>query len=115
MVDGHDNGVAFRRRSGDHPSPHKITRTGPQVEPPCADVWGMVLTQPGSAAGGAVDAPRRPEPVIPQSTDPDDLLEAVRSGLVPGDPVALLLAGWVAPPARPVCAAHVRPGGTPLG
>lgn len=111
MVDGHDNGVAFRRRSGDHPSPHKITRTGPQVEPPCADVWGMVLTQPGSAAGGAVDAPRRPEPAVsqptvPQPSDAERLLDAVRRGLVPGDPVARLLAGWVGGGRSPVAGIH---------
>ena len=56
----------------------------------------MALTQPGSAAGGAVDAPRRPEPTVPQHTDADHLIEAIRRGLVPGDPVARLLAGWLA-------------------
>jgi hypothetical protein len=69
----------------------------------------MALTQPGSAAGGAVDAPRRPEPAIPQHADPDWLLDAVRRGLVPGDPVARLLAGWTSPPARAVCTTSVRP------
>ncbi len=81
----------------------------------------MSLSQPGSAAGGAVDAPRRPEPAIPPSPSPpsrsptdgdDHLLEAVRRGLEPGDPVAHLLAGWVALPARAVCTTRVRPAGT---
>ena len=78
----------------------------------------MSLSQPGSAAGGAVDAPRRPEPAVPQPTVPqptdgdDHLLEAVRRGLVPGDPVAHLLAGWVAVPARAVCTTRVRAAGT---
>ena len=84
----------------------------------------MSLSQPGSAAGGAVDAPRRPEPrprvpqpTVPQPTDGDDhLLEAVRRGLDPGDPVAHLLAGWVALPARAVCTTRAsRAAGTPMG
>ena len=81
----------------------------------------MSLSQPGSAAGGAVDAPRRPEPPVPQPTVPqptdgdDHLLEAVRRGLEPGDPVAHLLAGWVALPARAVCTTRVRAAGTPMG
>ena len=62
----------------------------------------MSLSQLGSAADGAVDAPRRPEPAIPavpqpgasQTSDAERLLDAVRRGLVPGDPVARLLAGW---------------------
>ena len=97
-----------------------------QVGPTGADVWCMSLSQPGSAAGGAVDAPRRPEstvpqptvpqPTVPQPTDGDDhLLEAVRRGLEPGDPVAHLLAGWVALPARAVCTTRVRAAGTPAG
>jgi hypothetical protein len=60
----------------------------------------MSLSQLGSAAGGAVDAPGRREPVVaqptgPQPADADHLLEAIRRGLVPGDPVARLLAGWI--------------------
>ena len=78
----------------------------------------MSLSQPGSAAGGAVDAPRRPSPVptvpqptVPQPTDGDDhLLEAVRRGLEPGDPVAHLLAGWVAV-AGTRGVHHARPSG----
>jgi hypothetical protein len=82
---------------------------------------GMVLTQPGSAAGGAVDAPQLPERAIPQPADPDWLLDAVRRGLVPGDPVARLLAGWTAPPAGtpdPLVSprsAAIRAAGTPTG
>jgi hypothetical protein len=78
----------------------------------------MSLSQPGSAAGGAVDAPRRPQPTVPQPTVPqptdgdDHLLEAVRRGLEPGDPVAHLLAGWVALPALAVCTTRVRAAGT---
>jgi hypothetical protein len=37
---------------------------------------------------------RRPDDVA------DVLLDAIRRGLEPGDPVAGLLAGWTAPPAR---------------
>ena len=79
----------------------------------------MALTQPGSAAGGAVDAPRRPEPAIPaipqpavpqpgvpQPSDAERLLDAVRRGLVPGDPVARLLAGWVGGGRSPVTGVH---------
>ena len=107
-----------------------------RVGPAGADVWCMSLSQPGSAAGGAVDAPRRPEPTVPQPTVPqptvpqptvpqptvpqptdgdDHLLEAVRRGLEPGDPVAHLLAGWAALPARAVCTMRVRAAGTPTG
>jgi hypothetical protein len=78
----------------------------------------MALTQPGSAAGGAVDAPRRPEPTVPQPTvpqptvpqptDADPLFEAVRRGLTPGDPVARLLAGWLTPPEAAVGTTRVR-------
>ncbi len=39
---------------------------------------------------------RRPDDVA------DVLLDAIRRGLEPGDPVARLLAGWTAPPARAV-------------
>jgi hypothetical protein len=74
----------------------------------------MSLSQLGSAAGGAVDAPRRPEPAIPtvqqptvpQPGDTERLLDAVRRGLVPGDPVARLLAAWVGGGRSPVTGAH---------
>ena len=69
----------------------------------------MAVSQPGSAAGGALDAPRRPEPVLPQQSDSDRLLDAVRRGLTPGDPVARLLSDWLAPPAHAVFTARVRP------
>ena len=46
----------------------------------------------GSAAGFA---PLR-------STDDHALLDAIRRALVPGDPVAHLLASWPAPPVRAV-------------
>jgi len=75
----------------------------------------MAVSQPGSAAGRALDAPRRPEPVLPQQSDSDRLLDAVRKGLAPGDPVARLLSGWVAPPARAVvCITRGRPPGVTL-
>jgi hypothetical protein len=96
-----------------------ITRTSHQVGPPFADVWCMSLSQLGSAAGGAVDAPRRPEPATPtvpqptaqqptaqQPSDAERLLDAVRRGLVPGDPVARLLAGWVGGGRSPVTGVH---------
>ena len=59
----------------------------------------MALTQVGSAAGFA-----------PQRSTADDtvLLDAIRRGLAPGDPVARLLAGWTVAPVRAV-ATHVRP------
>jgi len=74
----------------------------------------MSLSQLGSAADGAVDAPRRPEPAIPtvpqptvpQPGDAERLLDAVRRGLVPGDPVARLLAAWVGGGRPPVTGVH---------
>jgi len=64
----------------------------------------MALFEIGSAAGEvAVDAPRRRDTVVPQRSDnPDTLLDAVRRGLQPGDPVARLLASWPLTPARAV-------------
>ena len=52
---------------------------------------GMALTPVGSAAGFA-----------PQRSTADDLLDAIRRALVPGDPVARLLADWPAAPVRAV-------------
>ena len=46
-------------------------------------------------------------PVGPPVPADDSLLDAIRRGLVPVDPVARLLAGWTAPPVRPV---KVPPG-----
>jgi hypothetical protein len=77
-------------------------------------MWCMSLSQLGSAAGGAVDAPRRPQPAIPtvqqptvpQPGDTERLLDAVRRGLVPGDPIARLLAAWVGGGRSPVTGAH---------
>jgi hypothetical protein len=66
----------------------------------------MALSQVGNAAGeGAHDAgtTRHREPSVPQRTDSDDsLLDAIRRALVPGDPIARLLARWPAPPVRAV-------------
>lgn len=68
----------------------------------------MTLLQPGSAAGtSALDSlavPRQRAAVVaPQRDDnADSLLESVRRGLLPGDPVARLLARWPAPPVRAV-------------
>ena len=111
IVDGRDNGVAPRvdapaiiqRRTR---SPGRVIRSrgaGP-------DDPGMALTQPGSAAGGAVDAPRRSEPAIPQPADPD--WHARRSpprSRPRRSRSARLLAGWTAPPARAVCTTRARP------
>jgi hypothetical protein len=70
----------------------------------------MALSQVGNAAGeAALDAgtPRQREHCVPQPTNTDDsLLDAIRRGLVPRDPVARLLALW--PPA-PVPAVEVVP------
>ena len=75
----------------------------------------MAVSQPGSAAGGALDAPGGLSPCFPQQSDSDRLLDAVRKGLAPGDPVARLLSGWVAPPARAVvCITRGRPPGLTL-
>jgi len=70
----------------------------------------MALLEIGSAAGEAVDAPRRRDTVVPQRCDnPDTLLDAVRRGLQPGDPVARLLASWPLTPARAVEIVTPRP------
>lgn len=92
----------------------------------------MTLTDIGIAAGGTLPAAATPRPREPflssvnagpaavlrplvarpvvalGDTAADTLLEAVRRGLAPGDPVARLLAGWTAPPARPVVALPAR-------
>ena len=94
----------------------------------------MTLTDIGNAAGGtAPDAgaprPRGPflssatagpsavlrplvaRPVVALGdTAADTLLEAVRRGLAPGDPVARLLAGWTAPPTRAVAVSRIVRG-----
>jgi hypothetical protein len=47
----------------------------------------------------------------PSGPPPDELLlDAVRRGLAPGDPVARLLAAWPAPPARAIATHVVRRG-----
>ena len=75
----------------------------------------MALSQVGNAAGeGAHDAgsTRLREPSVPRRTDSDDsLLDAIRRALVPGDPIARLLAGWPAPPVRAVGPLPRRPRG----
>lgn len=82
----------------------------------------MALTQAGNAADetpSVAETTRRREILLPQqlSRHPDDdaLLDAVRAGLTPGDPVARLLALWPAPQARPVATHAVRSGSSPLG
>ena len=45
---------------------------------------------------------RRPDDVA------DVLLDAIRRGLEPGDPVARLLAGWTVPPTRAVTSQPTR-------
>jgi hypothetical protein len=71
----------------------------------------MALSQVGNVAGeAALDAgtPRQREPFVPQPTNTDDpLLDAIRRGLVPRDPVARLLALW--PPPSSVRAVEVVP------
>ena len=64
----------------------------------------MALFEVGSAADeAAVDAPGRRDPAVPRCTKtPDHLLDAVRRGLLPGDPVARLLADWPPAPAPAV-------------
>jgi hypothetical protein len=88
--------------------------------PPSTDEKVMALSQVGSAADEATsvaDTIRRREVLVPRqiARHPDDdvLLEAIRRSLVPGDPVARLLAGWTAPPARPVATHAVRSAPAP--
>jgi len=91
------------------------SRSIDQAGPPVADGPGMALSQVGNAAGeAALDAgmPRQREPFVPRPTNADDpLLEAIRRGLVPRDPVARLLALWPPPPARAVEVVSRRRGG----
>ncbi|MDT7579063.1 MAG: hypothetical protein QOK35_327 [Pseudonocardiales bacterium] len=75
----------------------------------------MALTQVGSAAGEAapvVETIRRREVLAPQrlARHPDDdaLLDAIRAGLAPGDPVARLLAGWTVVPAQAIATPGTR-------
>ena len=82
----------------------------------------MALTQVGNAADEATpvtDTIRRREILVPQQLtrhpDDDALLEAIRAGLTPGDPVARLLARWPAPPSRPVVTHTVPSGPARLG
>jgi hypothetical protein len=77
----------------------------------------MALFEIGSAAGEvAVDAPARRDPVVPRCPKtPDHLLDAVRRGLLPGDPVARLLADWPLTPARAVDIPRTRPATTRSG
>jgi hypothetical protein len=88
----------------------------------------MALSQLGNAADATVPAagsPRRwgpsvpqppvPQPPAPRSADGDDrLLDAIRRGLAPGDPVARLLASWPVPPARAVATSTTRRAPAPL-
>ena len=59
----------------------------------------MALNEIGSAAGEAADAPRRRDTVVPQlgtppAATPEPLLDAIRRGLRPADPIGRLLAAW---------------------
>jgi hypothetical protein len=93
---------------------------------PSVDDHGMALSQIGNDAGEAahdagivrqrepflaplsVAQPSAPRPVVAQplvalgDTAADALLEAIRRGLAPGDPVARLLAHWPAPSVQAV-------------
>ena len=73
----------------------------------------MALSQLGNAAGEAtleVGTSRPGEPFVPRRPHSDDsLLDAIRRGLRPGDPVALLLARWPRPAVRPIQVAPGRP------
>jgi hypothetical protein len=80
-----------------------------------ADGRGMAQTPIGNAADEAspvAETVRRREILVPQqlSRHPGDdaLLEAIRAGLAPADPVAGLLTRWPAPPPRPVGGHVVR-------
>ena len=77
----------------------------------------MAPSQVGSAADEApsiAETLRRREILLPQQLtrhpDDDALLDAIRAGLAPGDPVARLLALWPVPPTRPVATHVVRSG-----
>ena len=79
-----------------------------RLREPAAPVAAVPISADGSAvartlAVRAVVA----RPVGPPVPADDSLLDAIRRGLVPVDPVARLLAGWTAPPVRPV---KVPPG-----
>jgi hypothetical protein len=70
----------------------------------------MALSHPGSAAGEAAETgtSRSREPLVPRpGTSDETLLDAIRRGLHPGDPIARLLARWPRPAARAV---EVPPG-----
>jgi len=83
----------------------------------------MALSLIGSDAGEAAhDAgvSRHREPAVPQRTpsdrptSDDSLLDAIRRALVPGDPIARLLALWPTPPVRAVRTSPARrPQGLP--
>lgn len=66
---------------------------------------------PAPPAVARVAAARRlaARPVTVGGAAAGDLLEAIRRGLVPVDPVARLLAGWPAPPVRAVAVARSAP------
>lgn len=78
----------------------------------------MALTPVGSAADEADPVARTLERRAQHLVrHPDDtaevLLAAIRRGLEPGDPVARLLAGWTAPPARAVTSPPARRAAVP--
>lgn len=78
----------------------------------------VMATKPVGSAADDASAPTDPvtrtleRREVHLARRPDDtaevLLDAIRAGLRPGDPVARLLAGWTAPPARPVTTPTVR-------
>jgi hypothetical protein len=74
----------------------------------------MALSQPGNAAGEAAKTgtSRSREPLVPPpGTSDDSLLDAIRRGLRPGDPIARLLALWPRPAAQAVEVPPGRRGG----
>ncbi len=90
-------------------SPRRWGPSVPQPPVPQPPVPQPPVPQP------PVPQPPVPQPPAPRSADGDDrLLDAIRRGLAPGDPVARLLASWPVPPARAVATSTTRRAPAPL-
>lgn len=64
----------------------------------------MALTKIGSVAGEAADADV--PPLATRADTPDQLIDAIRRSLQPGDPIGRLLAAWPLTPTGAVPAAR---------
>lgn len=65
----------------------------------------MALTKIGSVAGEAADA-AVPQLSATRADTPDQLIDAIRRSLQPGDPIGRLLAAWPLTPTGAVPAAR---------